>query len=321
MSVQPDTDSAWWPDLPWRDWEPTISTMHMWLQIVGKVRLALAPPRNHWWHVPLYVTARGLTTSPIPNGGRAFQIDFDFLDHRLTVSDGDPGAFTMALEPRSVAHFYRDLMAGLASRRVEVTIWPRPVEVADPIRFDLDEQHAAYDPRHAEALWRALLQVDRVLKGFQTGFIGKASPVHLFWGGFDLTTTRFSGHSAPRHPGGIPNCPDWVMQEAESGQNFTAGWWPLSEIGPAFYSYAYPQPVRFPGATVRPAAAFFDPVAGEFLLPYDEVRAAANPDAAVMAFLRSTYEAGADLGGWDRRALEPMELPLRPPHRPWSLGR
>jgi hypothetical protein len=195
------------------------------------------------------------------------------------------------------------------------------VEVAHPVPFDHDEQHASYDPRHAQLLWRALLQADRVLKGFQTGFIGKASPVHLFWGGFDLTTTRFSGRPAPRHPGGVPNCPDWVMEEAESGQNFTAGWWPLSDAGPAFYSYAYPQPEGFRAAAVRPAGAFFDDGLGEFLLPYDAVCTAADPDAAVLEFLQSTYEAGADLGGWDRSALEPASLPLRPPQRPWSLGR
>ena len=214
---------ARWPELPWRDWEPTLSTLHMWVQIVGKVRLALAPPLNHWWHVPLYVTARGLTTSPIPYGDREFQVDFDFVDHRLQVTDGDPGAFSMALEPRSVARFYREFLAGLQTRGIDVDISRRPVEVADAIPFDQDEGHASYDPHHAQQLWRALVQVDRVLKGFQTGFVGKASPVHFFWGGFDLTTTRFSGRPAPRHPGGVPNCPDWVMEEAESHQNVTVG--------------------------------------------------------------------------------------------------
>jgi len=308
-----------WPELPWRAWEPTISTLHMWLQIVGKVRLALAPPLNHWWHVPLYVTARGLTTSPIPYGNRTFQVDFDFVEHRLAVTDGDPGAFAMALQPQSVAAFYHTFLAGLGSRGVDVTISPRPVEVADAIPYDRDEQHASYDPGHAQLLWRALVQADRILKAFQTGFVGKVSPVHFFWGGFDLATTRFSGRRAPRHPGGIPNCPDWVMEEAESGENFTAGWWPLSAAGPAFYSYAYPEPDGFPAAAVRPAAAAFDDRTGEFVLPYDAVRSDADPDAAVLAFMRSTYEAGADLGGWDRHALEPSERPLRPPRRPWSI--
>jgi hypothetical protein len=294
-----------WPDLPWRDWEPTISTLHLWVQIVGKVRMALTPPLNHWWHVPLYVTARGLTTSPIPYADRAFQVDFDFVDHRLVIDDGDRGSFTMALEPRSVAWFYREFMAGLRSRGIEVSIRPHPTEVADAIPFDEDERHASYDPDQAHLLWQALVQVDRVLKVFQTGFVGKASPVHLFWGSFDLTTTRFSGVPAPRHPGGIPNIPDAVMEEAESDQNVTVGWWPLTEApGPAFYAYTYPEPEGFRGAIVRPAEAFFDDRFGEFLLPYDAVRAAADPDSMVLEFLESTYEAGANLGGWDRQALE-----------------
>jgi Family of unknown function (DUF5996) len=313
--------AAHWPELPWRDWEPTMSTLHMWLQIVGKVRLALAAPLNHWWHVPLYVTARGLTTSSIPYGEGEFQVDLDFVEHRLDIVDGEPDAFSMALEPRSVARFYRDFMAGLRSRGIDVAISPRPVEVVDGVPFDSDEEHASYDPRHASALWGALVQVDRVLKDFQTGFVGKASPVHLFWGGFDLTTTRYSGRPAPRHPGGIPNCPDWVMQEAESHQNVTAGFWPLGDApGPAFYAYAYPQPNGFGAARVRPEEAFFDDRLGEFLLPYETVRTAADPDSAVSTFLQSTYEAGADLGAWDRRVLEPAELPGRPPRRPWSLG-
>jgi hypothetical protein len=316
------TAPARWPTLPWQDWEPTMSTLHRWVQIVGKVRLALAPPVNHWWHVPLYVTARGLTTSPIPRGDQAFQVDFDFVDHRLVISDGDPGSATIALEPRSVARFYREFMAGLRNRGIDVSIWPRPVEVADAIPFDQDEQHASYEPLHAQQLHGALLRADRVFKGFQTGFVGKASPVHFFWGGFDLATTRFSGRPAPRHPGGVPNCPDWVIEEAESHQNVTVGWWPLSEApGPAFYAYAYPNPEGFRAAAVRPADAFFDDRFGEFLLPYDAVRTAADPDATVRDFLQSVYEMGANLGGWDRPALEPAEVPLRPPRRPWSVGR
>jgi hypothetical protein len=311
-----------WPELPWRDWERTVSTLHMWLQIVGKVRLALAPPLNHWWHVPLYVSARGLTTSPIPYGDREFQVDVDFVEHRVQVIDGDPAPFSMALEPGSVAGFYREFMAGLRSRGIDVAISPRPVEVDDAIRFDQDERHRAYDRDHAHLLWRGLIEADRVLKSFQSGFVGKASPVHLFWGGFDLATTRFSGRPAPRHPGGIPNCPDWVMEEAESRENVTVGWWPRSDApGPAFYAYAYPEPDGFRTAAVRPAEASFDGPLGEFLLPYDVARAAADPDAAVLEFLRSTYEAGATLGGWDRLALEPAEEPLRPPRHPWSVGR
>ncbi|HLY12859.1 MAG TPA: DUF5996 family protein [Candidatus Limnocylindrales bacterium] len=311
-----------WPELPWREWEPTISTLHMWVQIVGKVRLQLAPPLNHLWQVALYVSARGLTTSPIPSGDTVFQVDFDFVDHLLRVTDGNPGSFTMTLEPKSVRAFYRELMAGLLGRGIEVSISTRPVEVAEAIPFDQDERHAAYDPEHAQLMWRAMVQVDRVMKSFQSGFVGKASLVNLFWGGFDLATSRYSGGPAPRHPGGVPNCPDWVMQEAESRQNYTAGWWPRTAApGPAFYAYAYPEPEGFRTAAVRPAEASFDALAGEFILPYDVVRTAVDPDATLLEFLQSTYEASANLGGWDRAALEPTELPTRPLRRPWSLGR
>ena len=307
--------------LPWREWEPTISTLHMWLQIMGKVRLALAPPLNHWWHVPLYVTARGLTTSAIPYRGSAFQIDADFVEHRLRVTDGTATQFSMALQPQSVAEFYRNFMNGLRSRDIEVSIWPHPVEVADAIPFEEDDRHASYEPRHAEVLWQALVQADRVLEAFKTGFIGKASPVHFFWGGFDLATTRFSGRTAPRHGGGIPNCADWVMEEAESHENYCVGLWPLSGAeGPAFYAYAYPEPPGFRVAEVGPADAHYDEGQGEFLLPYDAVQASADPDGAVLEFVQSAYRASADLGGWDRRALEPVEQPTRHPTRAWSIG-
>jgi hypothetical protein len=314
-----DTGETTWPELPWRDWQPTLSTLHMWLQIVGKVRMALASPRNHWWHTTLYATARGLTTSVIPYMRRAFQVDLDFIAHRLQVSDTDGNSFTMALEPRSVAQFYRDFMGGLRGLGIEVRIWPHPVEVADPLPFEVDDRHASYDPRHARAMWRGLVQADRVMKAFQTGFVGKASPVHFFWGGFDLATSRYSGRPAPLHPGGIPNCPDWVMQEAYSREEFSMGWWPLSEtLGPAFYSYAYPEPDGLSTAAVSPTDAFYEPNLGEFILPYDAVRGAADPETAALEFLRSTYEQAADLGGWDRAALEPAVSPDRPPRRPWS---
>ncbi|MGH2465062.1 MAG: DUF5996 family protein [Candidatus Limnocylindrales bacterium] len=320
MTGQLSTGPGSWPELPWHDWEPTISTLHLWVQIIGKVRLALAPPQNHLWQVALYVSPRGLTTSPIPYGNTEFQVDLDFVDHAIRIVDGNPGSFSMALEARSVAQFYREFMAGLRSRGIEVSIWPHPVEIADAVPFVEDERHAAYDPRHAQSLWRALAQVDRVMKVFQTGFVGKASPVHLFWGGFDLATTRYSGRPAPRHPGGVPNCPDWVMQEAESRQNVTAGWWPRSDDpGPSFDAYAYPEPDGFRAAAARPADASFDARAGEFILSYDAVRTSPDPDRAVLDFFESTYEAGANLGDWDRRALEPAELPGRPPRRPWSL--
>ena len=316
-----ETDEPW-PELPWREWTPTISTLHMWVQIVGKVRMALAPPLNHWWHVPLYVSSRGLTTSPIPYRHRHFQVDFDFLDHRLDVTDSDGLSFTIPLLPQSVARFYRDFMAGLRDLGIDVRIWPRPVEVADAIPFDADEQHASYDPDHARSFWRGLLQADRVMKAFQTGFVGKASPVHFFWGGFDLATSRYSGRPAPLHAGGVPNCPTWVMEEAYSREEISIGWWPSDEQhGPAFYSYAYPEPEGYRSAPVRPSEAFFDTRLGEFVLPYEAVRRAADPDAAVQEFLQSTYEAGADLGRWDRSTLEPTIPPARPPRRPWSTLR
>ena len=243
------------------------------------------------------------------------------MEHRLVVTDGTTTPFSMALEPQSVAQFYRDFMSGLRSRGIDVSIWPHPVEVAEAIPFEEDEQHASYDPEHAELLWQALLQAERVLQAFKTGFVGKASPVHLFWGGFDLATTRFSGRPAPRHGGGIPNCADWVMEEAESHENYCVGFWPLSGVaGPAFYAYAYPEPPGFRAAAVGPADAHYDEGQGEFLLPYDAVRTSSNPDAALLEFLQSAYVASADLGGWDRRALEPVEQPTRHPTRAWSIG-
>jgi hypothetical protein len=223
----------------------------------------------------------------------------------------------------SVARFYREFMDGLRDLGIEVRIWRHPVEVPEAIPFDLDEQHASYDPDHARAFWRGLLQADRVTKSFQTGFVGKASPVHFFWGSFDLAATRFSGRPAPLHPGGAPNCPTWVMEEAYSREEVSVGWWPSSmDLGPVFYAYAYPEPDRFRSAAVRPAEAFFDDRFGEFFLAYDAVRRAVDPDAAVQEFFQTTYEAGANLGRWDRSTLEPTALPDRPPRRPWStLGR
>jgi hypothetical protein len=219
----------------------------------------------------------------------------------------------------SVATFYGRFMAGLRERGIDIRIWPRPVEVAEAIRFDQDELHASYDAEHVERFWRGLVQADRVMKEFQTGFVGKSSPVQFFWGGFDLSMSRYSGRGAPRHRGGVVNCPDWVMQEAESRENVTLGWWPLSEApGPAFYAYAYPEPPGYRRAAIRPDGATFDERYGEYLLPYDAVRVAADPDRAVGEFLESVYEASANLGGWDRRALEPASEPDRPPKRVWS---
>ncbi|MDQ2941452.1 MAG: DUF5996 family protein [Chloroflexota bacterium] len=308
-----------WPELPWRGWAATISTLHMWVQIVGKVRMVLAPPLNHWWHVPLYVSSRGLTTSAIPYGHRQFQVDFDFVDHRLWVTDGGGSSFAVPLEPKSVARFYREFMDGLRGIGIDVRISTKPTEVVDAIPFDTDEQHASYDARQAELFWRGLLQADRVMKVFQTGFVGKASPVHFFWGSFDLAASRYSGRPAPLHPGGAPNCPDWVMEEAYSREESSSGWWARSEPpGPAFYSYTYPEPDGFKSAPVRPAGAFFDERLGIFVLPYDLARHATDPDAAAQEFFQTTYQAGADLGGWDRSTLEPAAPPDRPPRRPWS---
>jgi hypothetical protein len=298
-----------------------MDTLHLWVQIAGKVRMALAPPLNHWWHVPLYTSARGLTTSAIPSGRRQFQVDFDFIDHRLTIADSDGGVFGMALEPMSVARFHAEFMAGLHDLGVDVRISTRPTEVAEAVPFEMDETHASYDRAHAQAFWRGLLQADRVMKSFQTGFIGKASPVQFFWGSFDLAAARYSGRPAPIHPGGVPNCPDWVMVEAYSREESSHGWWPASEPpGPAFYAYTYPEPGGYRAAPVRPAAASYDPRLSEFILPYDAIRELADPDAAVLEFLQSTYEAGATLGGWDRAGLEPGNIPHRPADRPWSIA-
>jgi hypothetical protein len=308
-----------WPELPWTEWEPTISTLHMWTQIVGKVRMTLAPPLNHWWHVPLYVSARGLTTTAIPYGPRDFQVDFDLIDHRLLVTESGGGAFVIDLGPKSVAEFYRQFMDGLRGLGIDVRIWTHPVEVAESIPFESDEQHASYEPDHAHRFWLALTQADRVMTEFRARFLGKASPVHFFWGGFDHATTRFSGRRSWGHPGGAPNCAVWVMEEAYSHEVSSAGWWPQSKPpGPAFYSYMYPEPVGFDRAAVRPEAASYDQVFGEFVLPYDAVRAAADPDATLLDFFQSTYEAGVTLAGWDRAALEPGRLPERPPRSAWS---
>jgi Family of unknown function (DUF5996) len=294
-----------WPHLPLDAWEPTRATLHMWTQIVGKIRLALAPAINHWWHVPLYVTCRGLTTSPIPYGARTFQIDFDFIDHRLSIAtcDGEHDAF--ALEPRSVADFYAEIMGRLRSLGLETRIWTTPVEIADPIPFERDHEHAAYDPAFANRFWRALVQADRVLTAFRGRFCGKVSPVHFFWGSFDLAVTRFSGRPAPPHPG-APNVADIVTREAYSHEVSSCGFWPggpgMPE--PAFYAYAYPAPDGFARAAVEPEAAFFSEGLGEFVLPWSSLREAADPDEVLLRFLQSTYEAAADLGGWDRVALE-----------------
>jgi hypothetical protein len=305
-------DRPTWPALPYADWKAARDTLHMWAQIVGKVRLEQTPWQNHSWHVPLYVTARGLTTSTIPHGERIFEIEFDFLDHLLRINTGEGMTRTMPLAPRSVADFYRQFMAELAELGLPVRIRTRPNEVLDAIPFDQDEVHASYDPDAANRFWRILAQSERVFRQFRSGFVGKASPIHLFWGALDLASTRFSGKTAPSHPGGIPNCPDWVTREAYSHEVSSCGFWPGAEPmpEPVFYAYAYPEPPGFKAAPVRPAEARYDTAFGEFVLPYDAVRRAPAPDAALLEFLETTYAAAADLGKWDRAALE------RTPGRP-----
>jgi hypothetical protein len=275
-------------------------------QIAGKIRLARTPWLNHSWHVTLYVTARGLTTSPIPDGARSFQIDFDFIDQTLRISTSDGQQRQLPLVTQPVAAFYAAVMAALAELGIDVKIDDKPNELPDPIRFPDDRLHASYDPDAVHRFWQALRQADRVFAKFRTGFLGKSSPVHFFWGSFDLAVTRFSGRPAPRHPGGVPNLPDAVAREAYSHEVSSAGFWPGGGgiDYPAFYSYAYPDPKGFRTTQVQPDAAFFSEALGEFILPYDAVRTAADPDSALLDFLQSTYEAAANAAEWDRAALE-----------------
>jgi uncharacterized protein DUF5996 len=300
------SDPEIWPDLTFGEWRDTALTLQLWLQVVGKVRLALTPWLNHSWQVPFYVTARGLGTSLIPNQNEAIDIEFDFIRHRLIGRNSRGAIAEMALQPMPVADFYARATGLLRDLGAAPILNPLPSEVPDPIAFEDDRQHRGYDPQAAHRFWRALLQVDRLFKHFRTGFLGKASPVHLFWGGFDLAVTRFSGRRAPRHPGGVPHLSDDVACEAYSHEVSSAGFWPGSGAidYPAFYSYAYPEPAGFRAAQVRPEAAFFSEAAGEFILPYDAVRTAADPDQALLEFLQSTYEAAADAAKWDRDALE-----------------
>jgi hypothetical protein len=299
------TDETW-PSLPLQAWQDTYATLHMWTQIVGKTRLALSPMVNHWWNVTFYLTPRGLTTSAMPYGERTFSVDFDFLDHLLVVRTSDGRRGTLPLAPRSVADFYEEYRALLHGFGLEVRTLPRPVEVDPAIPFAEDRQHASYDPLYANRFWRVLSQADRVMQQFRGRFLGKCSPVHFFWGACDLAVTRFSGRGAPRHPGGAPNCADWVMWEAYSHEVSSCGFWagggPVTE--PSFYAYAYPEPPGFAEFKIQPREASYHQGMREFLLPYEAVRTAKDPDEALLAFLQSTYEAAAELAGWDRRALE-----------------
>lgn len=303
---QAPLSQAPWPELPTAAWRDSYATLQLWTQIVGKIRLTKTPWLNHSWHVTLYVTPRGLTTSPVPDGTRTFQIDFDFIDHVLRISTSDGAQRQFALPGKSVASFYAATMMTLAELDISVTIDEMPNELPNPIRFSEDNFHASYDPDAILRFQQILVNCDRVFKQFRTGFLGKASPVHFFWGSFDLAVTRFSGRRAPRHPGGVPNLPDAVAHEAYSHEESSAGFWPGSGAVdyPAFYSYAYPEPAGFRTAKVRPDAAFFSEALGEFILPYDAVRTADDPDQALLDFLQGTYEAAAISAKWDRDALE-----------------
>lgn len=289
-----------WPSLPLASWQDTYATLHMWTQIVGKVRLALSPPANHWWHVPLYVNSRGLTTSAIPYRGDAFEVQFDFFQHQLALRTAAGREYVISLAPCSVAEFYVKFMAMLVQAGIEVKIWKMPVEVPGPIPFDQDHAHSAYDREAIERFWRILLSVQTVFQQFRSGFIGKCSPVHFFWGSFDLALTRFSGRRAPERPGA-----DAITREAYSHEVISVGFWPGAGLGdPAFYSYAAPEPEGFSAVRVAPATAHYDPQLREFILMYDDVCSAESPSAALLDFCESTYLAGASLGHWDRQTLE-----------------
>jgi hypothetical protein len=299
------TAEAFWPELAYPRWRDTAATLQLWTQIVGKIRLALTPWLNHSWQVPLYVTSRGLGTLPIPAGREILEMEFDFIAQRLGLRTSQGAEGFVLLAPQTVSEFYRQLMSQLGELGIAVSIHETPNEVADPIPFPNDDSHRSYDAAAAHRFWRALIQADRIFKQFRTGFLGKASPVHFFWGSFDLAVTRFSGRGAPLHPGGVPGLPDAVTREAYSHEVSSAGFWPGNDAFPnaAFYSYAYPEPRAFRERAVT-AGAYYDENLGEFILPYDTVRRAAAPDELLVDFLAKTYEAAADAGGWDRARLE-----------------
>ncbi|HMA37361.1 MAG TPA: DUF5996 family protein [Chloroflexia bacterium] len=304
-SPPPPPPAEAWPALPYEEWKATYETLHMWTQVVGKIRLALSPPVNHWWHCALYLSARGLTTSPIPYRGRIFEIGFDFLDHHLDVQSSDGRTRYMALYPRPVADFYKELMAILHALQIDVTINTTPQEVPNPIACDIDTVHASYDPEAATRCWRILVATDSVFKEFRGRFLGKCSPVHFWWGSFDLAVTRFTGKRAPDRPGA-----DRMTREAYSHECSSAGFWPgnAAQPTPVYYAYTVPEPAGLRDAPLRPASAYYDAQLSEFILPYDAVRGANRPREVLLDFLQSTYVAGADRGGWDRAALERQPL-------------
>jgi len=293
-----------WPELTVASWQPTRDTLHIWTQIVGKVRLALEPMLNHWWQVPLYVSGRGLTTSLMHAGDKGLEMEFDFVDHVLHIRTTRGELRQIVLKPQSVADFYAATLIALLEVGVSVPMLARPVEIPEAIPFAEDRVHVDYDAAATGRFWQALVHADRVMKQFRAGFVGKVSPVHFFWGGFDLAVTRFSGRRAPKHPGGVPNCPDWVMELAYSHEVSSCGFWPGGSEEGSFYSYAYPEPLGYAESTVEPRAAYYDPTLREFILSYTAVRTAEDPDTTLLAFLRTTYEAAAELGQWDRGALE-----------------
>jgi len=305
MSSPNQARSHAWPELPYSAWSDTCTTLHLWTQIVGKIRLVQTPWINHSWHVTLYVTARGLTTSPIPYRTRSFEIEFDFIDHRIVIRSSDGGQSGFALEPQTVADFYRRMMDELTRLMLPVAINKLPNEIPEPIPFDQDDTHRSYDAEYANRFWRVLLQSDRIFKIFRARFAGKCSPVHFFWGAPDLAVTRFSGRSAPQHPGGIPHLPDRITREAYSFEVSSAGFWAGGPGADAcFYSYAYPEPEGFSTSPVRPAAAFYSKEMKEFFLPYNAVSKAESPDEMLLDFLQTTYEAAAKSGHWNRSLLE-----------------
>jgi hypothetical protein len=304
-----------WPSLPFAEWKDTAIDLHMWTQIVGKIRLTRTPWINHSWHVTLYLTARGLTTSPIPHPAGIFEIRFDFIDHELRILKSDGAVQVIELRPKSVAAFYREVMTALSELNIDTRINTTPNEVELAIPFDQDDKHRSYDPEYANRFWRVLLQSARVFQEFRSRFCGKCSPVHFFWGSFDLAVTRFSGRPAPPHPGGVPHLPDAVTREAYSQEVSSLGFWPGNAAmpTPVFYSYAYPEPPGFAEAKIQPDAAFYEPKLREFVLPYDAVCTAENPDKALLEFAQSAYDAASKLGKWDRASLEEKKPALHSP--------
>ena len=317
MKISSNQRDQFWPPIPFAEWKETAATLHMWTQIIGKIRLTQTPWINHSWHVTLYVTSRGLTTSPIPHGFHTFEIRLDFIDHELRILKSDGLTRTLKLQSQSVAKFYDAVMKALNDLELPVKINMFPNEIENPIPFDQDEEHRSYDPEYANRFWRVLVQSDRVFKQFRSRFCGKCSPVHFFWGSFDLAVTRFSGRPAPPHPGGVPHLPDAITREAYSQEVSSLGFWPGNAAMPTpiFYSYAYPEPPGFAEAKIQPDAAFYEAKLHEYVLPYDAVRSAENPDEMLLDFAQTAYDAASKLGKWDRDALEEKKPALHSPRQ------